>query len=39
MSLETFVALICLIPAAIYFLVYEINWKYVREVIRKWTTS
>lgn len=36
MTMETILGLICLIPAVIYFLVNEINWKYIWKVIKKW---
>ena len=29
MDLDTFIGVLCLIPAAIYFLVYGINWQWV----------
>jgi hypothetical protein len=35
MSFETFVELLCLIPAVLYLIIYEINW----EVVKKWIFS
>jgi hypothetical protein len=35
MCWEQVLGLICLIPALIYFLVYEINWEAVKELISR----
>lgn len=36
MGLETFIGLLCLIPATIYFIIKEINWKFIWQVIKRW---
>lgn len=35
MYLETFIGLVCLTLAAAYVLIYEINWKAVKEIFKR----